>query len=75
LLDGLKITGRVRPLQVIHRFQALLNRGKNICLDIKQGKTDEQVISNAIKRFESSTVKLTPEQGAQIVESARKNLC
>mgnify|MGYP006952620214 CR=1 FL=1 len=27
LLDGLKITGRVRPLQVIHRFQALLDRG------------------------------------------------
>jgi len=24
LLESLKITGRVRPLQVIHRFQALL---------------------------------------------------
>jgi len=25
LLESLKITGRVRPLQVIHRFQALLD--------------------------------------------------
>ena len=27
LLESLKITGRVRPLQVIHRFQALLGGG------------------------------------------------
>lgn len=50
-------------------------RGKNVCLDIEQGKTDDQLANNAVQRFSGPSVQLTPDQGRQIVELARKTIC
>ncbi|MCY1141374.1 DUF732 domain-containing protein [Actinoplanes sp. Pm04-4] len=47
-----------------------VSRGRDICLDIDQGKTDAQVLRNAKLRFEA-----TDEWAKEIIAAAKTHLC
>ena len=64
LLDGLKITGRVRPLQVIHRFQALL---------ISTGTVDRAVQGWIADGASRSTVKNSLAMLVRVMEQALRD--
>ena len=53
-----------------------VSRAGDICLDIEQGKTDEQVVRNTELRFEGGNVPdLSADQARGIVDAARAYLC
>jgi hypothetical protein len=52
-----------------------LNRGQDICYDIKDGKSDAAVVEAARLRYNGGGVKVSAAQAAKIVEAARQWLC
>lgn len=53
-----------------------VSRADDICLDIEQGKTDEQIVRNTELRFEGGNVPdLSADQAREIVEAARSYHC
>lgn len=61
--------------ELVRNPETALNRGENICSDIEGGRTDQEIADNAKARFESSSVTVSPEQAAEIVDVVRRNLC
>jgi hypothetical protein len=52
-----------------------VTRGRDVCLDLKQGKDAVTVATNARQRFTGGPVTLTAEQAALVVTAAQQHLC
>jgi Protein of unknown function (DUF732) len=52
-----------------------VRRGRDVCLDISQGKPEETVINNARLRFDGGDAAVGPEKARMIVDAVRRHLC
>lgn len=52
-----------------------IRRAANICLDIAQGKDEQTVVTNTVKRLSGGNATIDASQAARAVALARQHIC
>ncbi|QNE74027.1 hypothetical protein F0344_04900 [Streptomyces finlayi] len=56
--------------------QRAVNRARNVCKDVQDGKDEATVTTNAVERFSGGSAgELTEAQGAEIVKAVKSAFC